>query len=160
MKKTEKRLFKAALILAAAVVTAAIVFVILSVTKVITVNPFRIGFAIFTLGIGFIFSVYGIIVKGGYETAVGGLLLIIGLTVVLWGKLPWYAIVLIDAGLIILALLGLFIMKSGQLVPERTDEKEGYKPYSETLAEKKAKQAEEDQKPLPELKDYSDKKED
>jgi hypothetical protein len=47
------------------------------------------------------------------------------------------------------------LLKSNSLVPQRTDEKEDFKPYSEVLAEKKAKDAIEEAKPLPELKDYS-----
>ncbi len=155
------RLFKGALVLAAAVVIAAIVFVILAVTGVIEGNPFKIGFAIFTLGIGGIFAIYGIIVKGGYELAVGEILLIIGVTIILAGVLQWWAIVMIDAGLIILSILSLMLLKSDLLVPERTDEKPDYKPYSETLAEKKAQREEEEKNaPLPEIKDYSDKNKD
>ena len=152
------RLFKGALVLAVAVVVAVLVFFVLAATGVIGINPFKIGFAILTLGIGGIFALYGIIVKGGYELAVGGILLIIGITIVLIGVLAWWIIVIIDAVLILLALLSLFLLKADMLVPERTDEKPDYKPYSETLAEKKAEREEKEKdEQLPEIKDYSDK---
>ena len=152
------RLFKGALILAVAVVVASLVFVILAATGVIGQNPFKIGFAILTLGIGGIFALYGVIVKGGYELALGGILLIIGITIVLIGVLKWWLIIIIDAGLILLALLSLLLLKADLLVPKRTDEKPEYKPYSETLAEKKAEREEKEKdEQLPEIKDYSDK---
>lgn len=156
-KGFNKRLFKGAIALFAAILIAAVVFFVLAATKVIDENPFKIGFAILTLGAGAVFFIYGLVVKGGYETAVGSILLTIGTIIILTGVLQWWAIVIIAAAMMLLALLLLLFMKGDVLVPERTDEKPDYKPYSETLAEKKERQKEEEAKPLPEIKSYSDK---
>ena len=155
MKNTKQRLLKGAIILAMAVVISMVVFFILALCEVIPAKPLKLGFTIFAFGIGGIFTLYGLITKGGYEVAIGYLLLVVAVVVVLIGVLVWYGILLIALAMVVLGLLLLMLLKSDSLVPQRTDEKEDFKPYSEILAEKKAEDAKKDAEPLPTLKDYS-----
>lgn len=155
MKDLKQRLLKGAIVLAMAVVISAVVFFILALCEVLPVNPFKIGFAIFAFGIGAVFTVYGLVVKGGYEVAVGYFLLVIGTVIVLIGALIWYAIVLIALAMLVLGFLLTLLLKSNSLIIERTDEKSDFKPYSQVLAEKKEADAIKEAQPLPKLKDYS-----
>lgn len=155
MKNLKRRLLKGAIVLAIAVVICSALFFILAATEVISVNPFKVGFVIFAVGIGLIFTGYGAITKGGYELAIGLLLLLIAVCVALIGVLKWWVIAIIAVALLLVAFLTVMLTKANSLIIERTDEKEDFKPYSEVLAEKKAKDAIEEAKPLPELKDYS-----
>ena len=138
MKNTKQRLLKGAIILAMAVVVSMVVFFVLALLGVISANPFKLGFAIFAFGIGGIFTLYGLVTKGGYEIAVGYLLLTVAVVIVLIGALIWYGIILIVIAMLAFGLLLLLALKSDLLVPQRTDEKPDFKPYSEILAEKKA----------------------
>ena len=138
-----------------AVVVSMVVFFILALSGVISANPFKLGFAIFAFGIGGIFTLYGLVTKGGYETTVGYILLTIAVAIILIGVLVWYGIVFVAVAMLAFGLLLLLVLKSDLLVPQRTDEKEGYKPYAEVLAEKKAEDARKEAEPLPTLKDYS-----
>ena len=153
-----KRFLKGAIVLSIAVVIGAIVTFVLAATEVLGVNPFKISFVILTLGIGLIFAIYGGIVKGGYELAVGLTLLIIGLIISLIGILKWYIILVIAIGAIAVAFLLLLLLKSGDLRVTRTDEETGYRPYSEVMKDKKAQNAIDDSEPMPTLKDYSNTK--
>ena len=157
MKNLKQRLLKGSLILAAAVVLSAVVFFILAASGAISGNPFKIGFAIFALGIGAIFMIYALVTKGGYELGVGLILLVIGLIAVLIGVLKWYFILVIALATIALGFLALMILKSDKLIQKTTDEDPNFKPYSQILEEKKAQDAIKDAEPLPELKDYSKK---
>ncbi len=162
MKKQSKanpkhRFITGALIFGVVVIFATLVSVILAMTGVITKDAFKVIFCIFTLGIGAVFFIYGLITNGGYELAVGGILLIIGLTVLLIGVAKWYWIVLLDIVLLILVLAFLFLQKSDKLYVEKTDEKPGYKSFQEKMDERHAKEAEEEKEPLPEIKNYSNK---
>lgn len=157
MKNMKKRLLVGSIILSMAVVISAVVVFILAMAKVLPSNPFKLCFAVLTLGIGVIFTVYGIVVKGGYETAVGFILITIGVVIVLVGLVKWYFIVLIACALLILGLMVLMISKVDSLQIETTDKDPNFKPYSEVLEEKKAEDAIKDAEPLPELKDYSKK---
>lgn len=157
MKNLKQRLLKGSLILAAAVVLSAVVFFILAASGAIDTNPFKIGFAIFALGIGAIFMIYALVTKGGYELGVGLILLVIGLIAVLIGVLKWYFILVIALATLALGFLALMILKSDKLIQKTTDEDPNFKPYSQILEEKKAQDAIKDAEPLPELKDYSKK---
>lgn len=157
MKNLKQRLLKGSLILAAAVVLSAVVFFILAASGAISANPFKIGFAIFALGIGAIFMIYALVTKGGYELGVGLILLVIGLIAVLIGVLKWYFILVIALATLALGFLALMILKSDKLIQKTTDEDPNFKPYSQILEEKKAQDAIKDAEPLPELKDYSKK---
>ena len=157
MKNMKKRLLIGALILSIAVVVSAVTVFILAMAKVLPADPFKLCFAILTLGIGLIFTVYGIAVKGGYETAVGFILLTIGVVIILIGLVKWYLIVLIACAMIVIGLLVLMISKAESLQVTTTDQDPNFKPYSEILEEKKAEDSIKDSQPLPELKDYSKK---
>ena len=150
-----KRFLKGAIVLSIAVVIASIVTFVLAAMEVLGVNPFKISFVILTLGIGLIFAIYGGVVKGGYELAVGLTLLIVGFIICLIGILKWYIILVITIGAIAIALLLLFLLKSDSLIVKRTDEEPGYRPYSEVMKDKKAQNAIDDSEPMPTLKDYS-----
>lgn len=152
-----KRFLKGAIVLSIAVVIASIVTFVLAAMEVLGVNPFKISFVILTLGIGLIFAIYGGVVKGGYELAVGLTLLIVGFIICLIGILKWYIILVITIGAIAIALLLLFLLKSDSLIVKRTDEEPGYRPYSEVMKDKKAQNAIDDSEPMPTLKDYSKK---
>ena len=155
MKNTNQRLLKGAIILAMAVIISTVVFFVLALCNVLPANPFKLGFAIFTFGIGGVFALYGLISKGGYEIAVGYFLIIVGTVIVLIGLIKWYGILFIAIAMLLLGLAILMLVKANSLVVARTDEKPDFKPYSEVLAEKKAEDAKEEAKPLPTLKDYS-----
>ena len=152
----KKRFLKGSLVMAIAVIVSALVFFILSVSGTISANPFKLCFAIFSFGIGGIFTVYGLATHGGYEIGVGLLLSLVGAICLLIGVIKWWAILIIILFALALILLVLFVVKSNSLIVERTDEKEGFKPYSEILEEKKRADAVKDAEPLPELKSYSD----
>ena len=155
MKNTRQRFLKGAIILAMAVVVSMLVFFILALCGVLDANPFKLGFAIFSFGIGGIFALYGLVTKGGYEVAVGYFLLLVGVIIVLLGVLVWYGIIFIALAMVLLGLIVLAFLKADYLVPQRTDEKPDFKPYSEVLAKKKAEDAKKEAEPLPTLKDYS-----
>ena len=157
MKNMKKRLLIGALVLSIAVVISAVAVFILAMAEVLPAEPFKLCFAVLTLGIGVIFTVYGVVTKGGYETAVGFILLTVGVVIVLIGLVKWYLIVLIACALILIGLMILAISKADSLQITTTDKDPNFKPYSEVLAEKKAEDAKKDAEPLPELKDYSKK---
>ena len=138
-KKTNKLVW--GLIAAAVMVILSAVGFILALTGVFEINGFLLGFMILSAGLGLVFFVYGLTVKGGYEMATGYILIIVGIT-------------------LLLALLGfviLLLLKSKSLIVERTDEKAGYKSFNEQKAEAKAKEEEEKKDaPVPEFKHPSD----
>ena len=83
-----------------AMVVLSVVGFVLAMTGVFAVNEFLLGFMILTAGLGIVFFVYGLVVKGGYETATGYILFCIGLTLLFVAiKLEWYGILIIDAAL-------------------------------------------------------------
>ena len=139
-KKTNKLVW--GLIAAAVMVILSAVGFILALTGVFEINGFLLGFMILSAGLGLVFFVYGLTVKGGYEMATGYILIIVGIT------------------LLLLALLGfviLLLLKSKSLIVERTNEKAGYKSFNEQKAEAKAKEEEEKKDaPVPEFKHPSD----
>ena len=124
-------------------------------TNVIVANAFQLCFAILTLGIGVVFAIYGLATKGGYELAISFALILVGTIIALIGVLEWYFILIIGLAIAIIGFLALIFSKTDKLVVETTDEKPNFKSYSEQLEEKKAQDAIDDLKPLPELKDYS-----
>lgn len=152
----KKRLLKGSLVMAIAVIASAIIFFALSATNVIKANPFKLGFAIISFGIGGIFTVYGLATKGGYEIGIGLMMFLAGAVALMIGALKWWLILIIVIGVLVISVMVLLLVKSNSLVIERTDEKADFKPYSEVLEEKKRADAIKDAEPLPELKDYSD----
>ena len=154
-KKTNKLVW--GLIAAAVMVILSAVGFILALTGVFEINGFLLGFMILSAGLGLVFFVYGLTVKGGYEMATGYILIIVGITLLLVAvKLKWYGIVFIDIALALLGFVILLLLKSN-LIVERTDEKAGYKSFNEQKAEAKAKEEEEKKDaPVPEFKHPSD----
>lgn len=124
MKNKKNRVIIGGSIVAAALVVCALVCFILADAGVFGVNPFQLTFAILTLGAGVALLVYGIIAKGGYEFAIGGISLTIGLIIAFIGVLKWYLIAVIAVAALLLTLIGLFAMKSKELVVERTERKD------------------------------------
>ena len=142
-KDDKRRVLLGAIVIIAALVVFSLVGFFLADAKVLDVNPFKLLFTVLTLGVGIVFTVYAVITKGGYELAVGGLFLTIGVIILLIGMVRWYGIILIAIAMLALLLLALMALKSKQLIVTRTDEEEGYKPYksySEQLAEKEAEE--------------------
>lgn len=154
-KPVGKRFAYAALFVALAVVICAVVGLILAANNVFDINPFRLFFIILTVGIGLALLVYGAVTKGGYEIAVSSIVLIVGITLIMIG-MKWWIILIVDIALVLIALIALLLMKTDRLYVERTDEKADYKPYTEQLAERKAKEAEEEKnRVLPEIKSFA-----
>ena len=150
-----KRFAYAALYDALSVLVCAVVGLILAANDVFDINPFRLFFIILTVGIGLALLVYGVVTKGGYEIAVSSIVLIVGITLIMIG-VKWWIILIVDIALALIALIALLLMKTDRLFVERTDEKAGYKPYTEQLAERKAKEAEEEKnRVLPEIKSFA-----
>ena len=101
-------------------------------------------------------TAYALIKKGGYEYAVGGILLYIGLILLMVClKLDVWLIVIIAVGLLLIMALIPFIVKANSLIVERTNEKDDFVPYMDKLSEQKQKEKEEEQ-PLPEIKSFKD----
>ena len=155
-KKTNKLVW--GLIAAAVMVILSAVGFILALTGVFEINGFLLGFMILSAGLGLVFFVYGLTVKGGYEMATGYILIIVVITLLLVAvKLKWYGIVFIDIALALLGFVILLLLKSKSLIVERTNEKAGYKSFNEQKAEAKAKEEEEKKDaPVPEFKHPSD----
>lgn len=80
-KKTNKLVW--GLIAAAVMVILSAVGFILALTGVFEINGFLLGFMILSAGLGLVFFVYGLTVKGGYEMATGYILIIVGITLLL-----------------------------------------------------------------------------
>ncbi len=125
----KKRLLIGGIITIIALAVLSVVGFLLAYYEVIKINPFKLMFAILTLGIGIVFTVYAIIIKGGYEFAVGGILVSLGIIIILIGILKWYIILIIAIALLFILLLCGLLLKSDSLTVTRTNEEEGYKPY-------------------------------
>lgn len=124
----------------AMIVLSAVGF-ILSLTKAVDVNPLLLGFMILSAGIGIVFFVYGLVVKGGYETATGYILFVIGVTLLLVAlNLIWYAIMFIDIALLAIGFAILMLLKAKSLIVEPTNKHEGFKSFYEQKAEKDAEE--------------------
>ena len=120
------------------------------------VDTFLLIMTVLTLGIGLYVTAYALIKKGGYEYAVGGILLYIGLILLMVClKLDVWLIVIIAVGLLLIMVLIPFIVKANSLIVERTNEKDDFVPYMDKLSEQKQKEKEEEQ-PLPEIKSFKD----
>lgn len=138
-KKTNKLVW--GLIAAAAMIILSAVGFILALTGVFETNGFLLGFMILSAGLGLVFFVYGLTVKGGYETATGYILIVVGITLLLVAvKLVWYGIAFIDIALALLGFVIIMLLKSKSLIVEKTNEKAGYKSFNEQKAEAKAKE--------------------
>lgn len=147
-------MLKVALIAAAAVIVFSIVGLLLAYFEVLNVEPWKLCLLILLFGLALVFVVYGLIVKGGYETAVGLSLAAIGATILLVPVLKWYTILVVVLFLALI-LLALMILKADKLVVKRAEDEPDFKSYEDVRKEKLEKQAEEESKPLPEIKNYN-----
>ena len=120
------------------------------------VNVYLLMMSVLTLGIGLFLTIYAIVKNAGYEYAIGGLILVIGLILLMvCFKLDVLVIVIIGAGLLAIYILSIFLLKANSLLVERTNEKEGFVPYMQQLNEQKQKEAEEEKEPI-EIKSFKD----
>ncbi len=140
------------------VVSVATVMGALQVSKTVDfkVNTFLLMFCILTLGIGLFLTVYAIIRKGGYEYAIGGLLLVIGI-ILLMVAIKTYVLVtiIVGVGLLAVYVLSIFLLKANSLIVERTDEKKDFVPYMQKFEEQKQKEQQEEEE-LPKIKTFKD----
>ena len=158
MKKLTKVDVIVSIIALILVIAVATVLGALQVSNVIDlkVDTFLLIMTVLTLGIGLYVTAYALIKKGGYEYAVGGILLYIGLILLMVClKLDVWLIVIIAVGLLLIMALIPFIVKANSLIVERTNEKDDFVPYMDKLSEQKQKEKEEEQ-PLPEIKSFKD----
>ncbi len=153
-KRNLSKMLKVALIAAAAVIVFSIVGLLLAYFEVLNVEPWKLCLLILLFGLALVFVVYGLIVKGGYETAVGLSLAAIGATILLVPVIKWYTILVVVLFLALI-LLALMILKADKLVVKRAEDEPDFKSYEDVRKEKLEKQAEEESKPLPEIKNYN-----
>lgn len=124
-----------------AMVILSVVGFVLAMTGIFAVNEFLLGFMILTAGLGIVFFVYGLVVKGGYETATGYILFVIGVTLLFVAlKLVWYVIMFIDIALLAIGLAVLMLLKAKSLTVETTDKQEDFKTFYEQKEEKDAEE--------------------
>ncbi len=144
----------------ALVIICACVMGILKISGVLKtdISAFLLIFVILSLGIGVYVLLFGLVVKGGYETAVGGILTILGTVLLLVAlKVDWAIILVVGLGMLALVLVLALLIKAPKLVVEKTDEKEGYTPYLEELKQKKAEEkADLEENPAPTIKSFKD----
>lgn len=142
------------------VIAVATVLGALQVSGVIDlkVDTFLLIMTVLTLGIGLYLTVYAIIRKGGYEYAVGGILLIVGIILLMVClKAEIWLILIVGVGISLIAMLVPFLLKANSLAVERANEKEDFVPYMQKLEEqKKLEKEKEESEPLPEIKSFKD----
>ena len=130
----------------------------LQIAKVIDlkVDAFLLMLTVMTLIIGLYVSVLGIVRKGGYELAVGLILLTIGVACLLVALKVYFVITIIVAvAMLLVTVLSLVLLKASSLVVERTNEKSDFVPYMEKLAQEKQEEKETEEE-LPEIKSFKD----
>ena len=142
------------------VIATATVLGALQVSNVIDLNvsTFLLIMTVLTLGIGLYLTAFAIVRRGGYEYAVGGILLVIGVILLMVClKVYVWVIVIIGAGLLLISALVPFLLKANSLIVQRTNEREDFVPYTKKLEQEKQKEKEkEKEEPLPEIKSFKD----
>ena len=120
------------------------------------VSSFEVMLCVLLLGVGLYLTVYSLVVKGGYEYAVGSIVLTVGVVVLLIVlKVFWAIILIVGLALFIVAFFGLFLLKAKDLHIERTNEKKDFVPYMERIKnEKELKKQQEGEEPT--LKSFKD----
>lgn len=146
-----------AVALALVVILSAVVGVLIETNVIKTeISSFLVMLCILLLGSGFYITVYSIVVKGGYEFAIGSLVLTVGVVVLLVVLKVFWAIILIVAlAMLALVVLGSLLLKAKPLTIVRTDEKEDFVPYMERIKQEKEKEKEEEGE-APTLKSFKD----
>lgn len=140
------------------VVVLAAVLGILKATDVLKseLTAFEIMFSILTLGAGVTITAYGIVKKGGYETAIGIALLDIGviLTMIFYA-VYWVVTLIVAIAILLITVFTIIMLNAKRLYVERANEKEDYKPYTEVIKEKQAEEKiREENEPMPEIKSF------
>ena len=154
-KTIELVIFLITLILVVAVAT---VLGALQVSSVIdlNVNVFLLMFTVLTLGIGLFLTIFAIVKKGGYEYAIGGLVLLIGIVLLMiCVKAKTLVIVIVGVGLLAIYVLSIILLKANDLIIERTNERDDFVPYMEKLEKEKQIESE-NKEELPEIKSFKD----
>lgn len=137
------------------IVASAIVGVFIELGKIQTeANSFLVMFVILLGGIGLYLLVFGIVVKGGYEFSVGGILTTMAL-VMLGILLKWFWVITLIVALAFMGVcfVGLLLLKVNFLHIQTTDDKEGFVPYEEKLKAQKEQEKKESEE-LPEIKSF------
>lgn len=145
-----------AVMLALVVVLAGTIGVLIETGVIKTdISSFGVMLAVLLLGTGLYVTIYSLVVKGGYEFAIGSLVLSIGVVVLLIIlKVFWAIILIVGIVLIALVFLGLLLLKAQYLHVERSNEKEGFVPYMEKLAKEKEQEKQEENAPT--IKSFKD----
>lgn len=119
-------------------------------------SSFKVMLCVLLLGAGAYLTVYSIVTKGGYEYAIGSLVLTVGVVVLLaFLKVFWAIVLIVGLTMFALVILGLFLLKAKPLTIERTNEKEDFVPYMERIKNEKQKEKEEEGE-MPTLKSFKD----
>lgn len=149
------------------IVTAIILIVIVAVSATLgalkianvldlSVDAFLLMLTSMTLGVGLYATIFGIVRKGGYELAVGFILLTVGVGCLLIALNVYFVItIIVILAMLLITVLSLILLKASSLVVERTNEKADFVPYMEKLANEKQaeKEAEEE---LPTIKSFKE----
>ena len=117
-------------------------------------SVFEMMFIILTYGFGAIILLYGIISKGGYEKAIGLILLDVAVVSnLIFIKVFWVVTLIVAVSALLITILLIVLFNAKKLFVARTNEKEGFKSYSEVIKEQKEEElAKED--PMPEIKSF------
>lgn len=157
-----KKLSKIEIIVSAIVIMLAIIasatLGALQIAKVIDlkVDAFLLMLTVMTLVIGLYVTVFGIVRKGGYELAVGLVLLTAGIVCLLIALKVYFVIIIIVAvAMLLIAVLSLVLLKASSLVVERTNEKSDFVPYMDKLAQEKQEEKETEEE-LPKIKSFKE----
>ncbi len=137
------------------VVIAAIIGVLknLEVIKM-SASAFLVTLAVLTFGFGLYTVIFAIAKKGGYEYAVGAILLVIGVCLLLVCFEVNYVInVIVTCSLLLIAVIAMFLFKPSIIEFETTDKEDDYVPYMEKLQIEKQDEVEEE---IPEIKSFKD----
>ncbi len=140
------------------VVIFAAVMGILNETKVIEteISTFLLMLTILTLGIGAYLVVFAIVKNGGYELSVGGILTVIGVSLLLVClDVYWVINLIVTLSLVVVAFISLFLLKASKISFTTSDKEEGYVPYMEKLAKEKEIESKKEEE-LPEIKSFKD----
>ncbi len=158
MKKLSKLEIIVSSIVLIIVVALAATVGILKIENVIKadINAFLLMLTVLTGGAGLYITLFGALRKGGYELAVGLLLLAIGIVLLLVTlKVKAVIVIIVAVALILIVAFIMIISKAGTLRVERTDENPNFKSFNEKLEEQKQKEKEEEEE-LPKIKSFKD----
>ena len=154
--KSKKILLVTSIVLAILVVAFGCAMGILKASNVLETDfsVFQLLFMIFTYGFGATVLIYGVIGKGGYEKAIGMILLDVAIvSTLIFVKAFWVITLVVAISLVLVTILLTFLFNASKLYVQRTNEKEDFKPYMEVLVEQKAEEKASEE-PMPEIKSF------